>query len=297
MVFITGAYSSSARSSQLQRQYEAAQNVQLVKQYNELIQHLTSIHTISIDPIDWNKLNSAAPPVNPSGYGFRQAEAIDNLESYKPGFLASVIKPLSERKKKKLHQKIEQATIEDKTDFDEWYRLKILSEKILNGDTTAYKDILNERNPFSELSEFGYGYEFRILGSIAIDVEFRIRTDIIPDYSFSLTQTGKLSKKTLTKTVYYELVQDYVCSVSHKIARDLFALLPVKQVIVNALESGTSGVTGYHEELTVLSVLYDRDTLERINIQRIDPSDALKNFTHNIKFQKTSGLSAVDRII
>ena len=89
-----------------------------------------------------------------------------------------------------------------------------------------------------------------------MEVEFNVKSDaIVPDYSLSLTKTGKLSKKALTKTAYYQIVQDYVCSCAIRIARDLFALLPLNTVVVHAVEDRLNTATGHTEEVTVLSVV------------------------------------------
>ena len=62
----------------------------------------------------------------------------------------------------------------------------------------------------------------------------------------------------MTKTKYYDIVQDYVCSCSIRVARDLMALLPVGQVIVHAVDEVLNTSTGYKEEITILSVSYDK---------------------------------------
>ena len=131
----------------------------------------------------------------------------------------------------------------------------------------------------------------------ALEVEFKVKSDeIVPKFVLSLTQTGKLSKKDMPKTQYYELVQDYVCSCSIRIARDMMALLPVDKVTVHAVDNVLNTATGYIEEATILSVVFDRETLNRLNFDMIDPSDAIQNFKHNMKYLKTGGLKPVDRI-
>ncbi|MGL5348026.1 MAG: hypothetical protein ACRDA3_11800 [Peptostreptococcaceae bacterium] len=62
----------------------------------------------------------------------------------------------------------------------------------------------------------------------------------------------------MTKTNYYDIQQDYVCSCSLRI---------------------------------------DREKLNKLNLDLIDPSDSMNNFECNMNFKKTVGLSKVDRII
>lgn len=52
--------------------------------------------------------------------------------------------------------------------------------------------------------------------------------------------------------------------------------------------------TGHKEVPTILAVHFTRDALTRLNFAAIDPSDALKNFPHRMKFKKTTGFDPVD---
>jgi hypothetical protein len=67
-------------------------------------------------------------------------------------------------------------------------------------------------------------------------------------------------------------------------------------VIVNAVSDLLNTQTGHMEEKTILSVAIPRETLGRMNLKRIDPSDSLSNFVHRMKFLKTRGFRAVEAI-
>jgi hypothetical protein len=54
--------------------------------------------------------------------------------------------------------------------------------------------------------------------------------------------------------------------------------------------------TGHLEEQTLVSVLVVRETVEQLNIQNIDPSEAMKNFVHNMQFTRTKGFSPVENL-
>ncbi|MCL2154027.1 MAG: DUF4236 domain-containing protein [Leptospirales bacterium] len=282
---------------QQQKQIEQQGNAVQVQQYNNFVNSLKSIHIHCDDNIDWGYINSLNEPYNPTGIGQRQARAIEAYENYKPNLFESIFKSLAKRKKNMLFQKIEEAALEDKAEYDEWQKLNELSKRILSGDIDAYFEVINEMNPLDDLLEYGSDFEFGANNGTAMEVEFRVKSEeIVPNYSLSLTQTGRLSNKDLTKTAYFDLVQDYVCSCSLRIACDMFALLPLNKVIVHAVDNILNGVTGCYENITILSVVFERDIINRLNIQNIDPSDAMSNFQHNMKFQKTAGFKSVDRI-
>ena len=46
----------------------------------------------------------------------------------------------------------------------------------------------------------------------------------------------------------------------------------------------------------ILSVKIMPETIQRLNLDMIDPSDSMRNFVHNMNFKKTSGFNEVDRV-
>ena len=82
-----------------------------------------------------------------------------------------------------------------------------------------------------------------------------------------------------------------------RVARDTFALLPVKEVIIHAVDKVLNPATGNDEEVTIVSAKVKRDALATLNFERIDPSDCLESFETNVKFRKTTGYAPVDRIL
>ena len=108
---------------------------------------------------------------------------------------------------------------------------------------------------------------------------------------------GTISEKEMSKTNYFALMQDYICSTMIRVARDSFALLPVEKVYVHAVDNILNTATGHEDEVTLVSVEFGRDQLQSLNMELIDPSDAISNFNNNMKFAKTTGFKAVERIL
>jgi hypothetical protein len=128
-------------------------------------------------------------------------------------------------------------------------------------------------------------------------VEFHVKSEeVVPEETVSLTKTGKVSTKAMTKTMRCDIIQDYICSCVIRIAREMFALLPVERALIHAVDSVLDTSTGHEEEVTVLSVLMERKMLSHINLERVDPSEALNHFECNMDFKKTQGLKPVERI-
>ena len=170
-------------------------------------------------------------------------------------------------------------------------------DKVLEGDIDTYYQIVEEIDPFDALVDFGSEFEIGTDDPKAMEVEFNIKAaDVIPTVKVELNAKGEAVEKELTKTAYYEIYQDYVCSVAIRLARDLFAILPIEKVLVNAVDTELDTATGKDTEVTYLSVLFDRKTFEGINLDKIDPSDSLANFEYTMKFAKTTGFKPVARM-
>ncbi len=164
-------------------------------------------------------------------------------------------------------------------------------------DIDAYFAAIQTANPFGELLEYGCDFEFGTEDPSVIEVEFQAMIgEIVPIEEVTLTKTGKLSKKELSKTAYYDLAQDYVCSCTLRIARELFALLPVDTVCVHVTDLRINSANGQEETCTILSVRFDRENFDRIRFEYIDPSDCVCSFPHQMKFGKTTGFHEVERV-
>lgn len=182
-------------------------------------------------------------------------------------------------------------------EYREWTDLQKFAERVTAGDIDSYFEIIDEVKPFDDLLEFGSNFQVGTDDPSKMEVEFRIMSaDVVPNVEPVLKANGDLSQKELSKTAYYDLVQDYVSSTTIRIARDTFALLPVDTVIVHAVDNILNTATGYEEETTLLSVKFTRAGLMALNMAMVDPSDALSQFEHNMKFKKTAGFDPVNRL-
>ena len=176
--------------------------------------------------------------------------------------------------------------------------LQPFAQSVLSGDIDAYFNVIAEVGPFDDLLEYGSSFEVGTDDPQIMQIEFQVKSgDVVPTQYPDMKAGGELVMKDFTKTAYYELVQDYVSSTMLRVARDTFALLPVKTVLIHAVDKILNPATGNDEEVTIASVKIKRDALATLNFERIDPSDCLESFESNIKFKKTTGYAPVDRVL
>jgi len=295
-----------------QQKLEAIEDARnAVEDWEEYVEMIQSMHKDCTDPIDWQEILESPEPECPEYCDHHECQAKNKLENFKPSFLDKILfdKLFSSisKKRKKLEILLADAQSKDKTihskklnEFaskkEEWAYLQEMAKGVLGKNIEQYKNAIDFFDPFSTLSSIGEKINI-IFNQEYIDVDIHIHSDdAIPDYTLTQTSTGKLSKKKMAKSAYNELYQDHVCSSVLRISREVFNYLPVEFVRVNAVSDILNSKTGFLEEQAVVSVLIPRQTLEKINLDTIDPSDSMSNFKHCMQFKKTEGFKPVDRV-
>lgn len=293
---------------QLARMRELERATYEVQVYENYIDVLTSIHKDCGEAWDWEAIQSATPPIKPTKSDVNERMARSNLEAYRPGLVNKILKRV-ETKRNELVAAIEDGKRRDERLYQEalreygqnyadWKATRELAARILAGDTDAYIDAIRQADPFSEMSQLGSSIVFKTDDYNLIETTMHVNSvDVIPTETKTLLKSGKLSVKKMSKTRFFELYQDYVCGAVLRVARELFALLPIEMVIITAVGDILNTKTGHMEEQPILSVAIPRETLNKLNFAKLDPSDSMDNFLHNMKFLKTKGFQAVERIV
>ena len=112
------------------------------------------------------------------------------------------------------------------------------AEAVLSGDPKAYAEILRKANPLGDLTVFAEGISMRAPDADRVEAHFHCKAEY-------LESDGKA----------------YLCAMGVRIARDLFACLPVSEVRVTADNDGKA----------VLDVTYRRDQLMHRTFSFLDP--------------------------
>jgi hypothetical protein len=303
----------SQRELEKQRQYyermqaveQAAYEVQVYENYIDVI---TSLHKEVCDEVDWVQIKNRDLPTKPHREFSNEEKAREKFNSYKPTIFDKVLnriekktnklyeaiavgKSLDEKINREVFQKYEEKISEDSEAIE-------FASRILSGEGTAYIEAIRQIDPFSEINKIGSHIEFKIISDQLIEITLKVNCeDVIPRESKTQLKSGKLSIKKITKTRFYALYQDYVCSAVLRLARETFALLPLEMVIVTAEGDLLNTSTGYFEEKPILSVVIPKDTLSRLNFDLLDPSDSMENFVHRMNFLQTKGFLSIERIL
>jgi hypothetical protein len=278
-----------------------------VEVFRNRLERLVSIHKEGSAPIEWNHISQKAAPNVPQKLASNEESAHERLASYRPGIIVRLLKR-ADQARLKLEKEIEEGRSRDEVIFKEecaryeqehkeWVEQREFADRVTRGDLSAYIEVIEELNPFGEISDIGSGVRFAISNPQTVEADISVRGEsAVPRESMTLLKSGKLSVKQMPKGEFYRLYQDYICSCVLRVARELFAILPIENVIVSALEILVDSSTGHLQEQPIISVLVPRKTLMQINLDLVDPSDSMKNFVHRMNFKPTSGFKPVERV-
>lgn len=271
------------------------ENAAIVDEYNDYLFTITNLHQIEPEPINWQKVQEMRPPFSPNEIGPRESAAKEALENFQPNMMERLFNRLAQRKQAQLKEKMELSQQEDQANYNEWKELTALATRVLRGDEDAYKKVLIETSDFAE--QLGEDFQVRMIDSKKVEIDLVVKVEeVIPDKTLTLTKTGRLSRRAMGKMKYVELMKDHVCSRALWTARHLFAFLPITQAIVHFENQMLNTATGHEEKMVILSVVFDKQTVNNLNFQRIHPSDAIENFPHHIDHLKTKGFRPVERM-
>jgi len=266
-----------------------------VEIFENYLEGLKTLHFDSGPSIDWPGISVQAEPTQQ----FQRSNQVQNqINNFKPSMFSS---KKTERNWQNLQTQFQQAQIEDQQNYEqaiqEYNRLNTLSHAVLSGDPVSFSDVLVEFLQSGEVAGLGETLKIRVDDSSRVSITLNTHSEkIIPKETKSLLQSGKMSIKDTAVSKRNELYQDHVCSAVLRIARDVFNLLPLELVYINAVDELLNSSTGLLEEQPILSAVLARSTLETFNFEQLDPSDSFQNFAHNMDFKKTKGFKPVEII-
>ncbi|MCH2275196.1 hypothetical protein [Thalassospira sp.] len=289
------------------QQLEDAKND--VDNYETYIREITSLHKrVCVKPIDWSGLKKQSKPIPPVRTSENEEKARLKLESFRPNLFHRLF-GLEKKRRENLEKNVQTGRqrdqdnlLADQKDFEKalakYEKDLDHAKKLEVGDAKTMASIIKNYGKFSDIEHIGTNLSFRFEDGGKVFVDLNVHgEEIVPDEKYSLRQSGALSAKKMPKGEFNLLYQDYVCSAMIRVAREVLNLIPVTGVVVNATDQLLNPATGHLEKQNIASVYFVGATLTKLNLQSIDPSDAMTNFLHKMSFKKTTGFQPVEEVI
>jgi hypothetical protein len=267
-----------------------------VETYENRLEVLLSVHKEQGAPWDWVALAAALPPPCPQENSYHEIQAKQR---------ALVLHP---QKQQGSEAAIEQAQLEDGRVFQEaatayaaemaeWNKLRSFARRILGGEHKAFIEALVEFSPLAEISDVGSLMHFTVESATLIGCELKVNgSQAIPSEVKTLTATEKVSVKPMPRARFHEIYQDYVCGCMLRVAREVFAMLPVDTVLITASADILDTRTGQTLEQPVLSAVMPRAIVVGLNFDKLDPADAMESFLHRGNFRASRKTGAFQPI-
>ena len=252
-----------------------------VEAHENELEVLLSVHKEQSAPIEWARFASALPPHEPLRPGRNEFAAalkhgVASLANAAESGSAAV------EAARAIDEREQQTAREDYArKLDEWERMRALAKRVLSGESGAYSEAISEFSSLAEVAGLGTSLHVTVHSPKLIECVLTVSgRETVPKELKSLTAVGKLSVKAMPKPRFHEIYQDYVCGCVLRVAREMLALLPVDTVLVTASVNGTDTRSGQAAALPVLSVAITRAAVDRLDFERLDPSDSMENFVH-----------------
>jgi hypothetical protein len=294
---------------ELDKHSEKAQAANDVARFDNYLELLVSLHCDDdMFEWDWADLANAPAPNPPTRRNDHESAATGAQILYVPNLIDKLF-GAAKKRQAELQAGVENGRREDDAQHARamqehyerergWAARRQLASRILASDATAYLAGLEYASAFSELAAFQTRVTVAELEREALAVTCEITDDeIVPSEEVKLTASGKLTKKTMAAGRYWALYQDHLCSAALRVARELFDLLPVSRAVVNIGPVRVNTATGHRESVVFLAVHLSRSGVDSLNLEKIDPSDSMKNFPHRMRFKKTSGFEPVEPML
>jgi len=264
---------------------------------SEYIKEIVNLHKKCGEKINWNSITQIKQPFDCGEDGPNKLKAQEYYENYTPSLLEKIFKFLSEKRKNELFKRIKEAEKEDNESLENFKKLKEFACSIVDGNIDSYFQLIDSIMPFYNLVNYGSTIEFGTNDKDSIEIEFNANSkEVVPNVMYYEDENGIMIKGTTDTASYYDNVQDYVCSATIMIAKKVMNLLPVKKVVVHVVDNVKDYETGVNRDITILSVVFDRETLEKLNLKSMESTFALDNFICNMRHQKATGFKSVERI-
>jgi len=300
----TSARAEERRQKQWAKEEKWLQQSGEAAQFEQYMDALVSLHTEWGDAWDWQAVSQTAPPAPPHQDTTAQVSARMALENYQPGFidrLSGTAKANRTRLEAELANaiaadtaKYEAAQLRHRQDHQVWENSMRLAPNVLRLNLQACKEALKHSGAFEEIEHFGTSVQLSNLDADVATLSILIQNDeLVPREEIKMSAAGKLSTKAIATGRYWSVYQDHICSCALRVALETFAVVPVRRTIANIARTTLDPSTGHVVRPTIFAIHIAREDLERLNLDAIEPSAAMKNFPHRVAFKKTTGFSEV----
>lgn len=276
-----------------------------VDRFQAYLECLVSLHISASDDVDWQTCARVPPPTAPARSNREAAQAEMRRAAFRPSFFGKLT-GAAVRRVEELDAALQAARARDEEQhqremavyevaYDGWRTITGLAPLVLARDLNGVRAAATYLSCFAELEEFEIAVKIEDIDPTGIVANCYLKSDeLVPSEELKLAANGKVTVKEMNVAKRHALFQDFVCSAAIRAGRELLALTGSDRVVVNIGQTMLDTATGHPRLSTLLAASFGREQLAALNLEKIDPSDSMKNFAHRMNFKKSTGLVAVE---
>jgi hypothetical protein len=118
--------------------------------------------------------------------------------------------------------------------------------------------------------------------------------DIVPNEELYMVRDKDLKSRPIAKKRFWEIYQDYISSVTLRMASEYFSFFSMRnEVIIKAYSEIFDESTGHESTELILAVKIIRKEFEKLNLQHVDPSSSLSTFECFYDFNLQRGFEKI----
>jgi len=251
---------------------EARRQVEL---FDKAVKDIVSTHQVAHTNIDWASARFSLRPHSPIKVAWACVREIadTHMSSIFPsGKIVNSKGAEEEDSRENVRREGQHAGL-----VENWKTLMEVGTRLGKGEPGALIEAWSEVSKRGIVSGVGEKISVTEDGEDQVYAEIMVEgKGIVPAENKTLTSAKRLSIKPMPKGRTQEIYEDYVCSRCIVAAGAVFATLPVREVIVNAVVVGEERGRG----VPVVSVHFTRESFGVLKMDELDPSDALQSFQH-----------------
>lgn len=256
-----------------------------VERFEHEIEFLLSLHKESVEPVDWDAQLRALPSALPLRIPFDSLQA-ERRQLFKNPSLdwESII---SARKSSVGSVSGQPPELPRRVNHGRQF-----ARDVLKGDEAAYIDVINQFSSLDEVQASGCELDLIYHDPDRFEVVLELGDiGVIPAEQKSLRANGKVSVKKLPVKKRAEIYQNYICSCLLRVAREVFSVLPIKELLLHArvplASEGENGGLSF-----VYSVMLKPSGFSGLDFETLDPSDTIESFPHagDFKASRKAGI-------
>lgn len=250
-----------------------------VERFENEVDLLLSLHKESVEPVDWDAELRALPSALPFRIPFDALKEERRQLFENPLLDWDMV--ISARKSASGGASDQPPDLRSNRSNE-----RQLAGGLLKGDEDAYIEAMNKFSSLDEVQASGCELDLVYHDADRFEVILELGDiEVIPAEEKSLRTNGKVSIKKMPVKKRAEIYQDYICSCILRVIREVFSVLPVKELLLNARVPLGPSVGDDVCLSPVYSVLVRHADLRGLNFETLDPSDTIEFFPHRGAFK------------